>query len=126
MSAAGEAHGLGTGGPVEGLGDGRPPVDHDGFLFFVGHAGAPDVIGVVAGVFVCVEPAEHQRAVAELELHQAVGDVALDHLAFPASLLGAALADLDHRAQLFGALTRRIEALVRVVDVGLLSCQFGM
>ena len=77
-------------------------------------------------VVVGVEPAEHQRVVAELELVQPVGDVALDHLPFPAGLFGAALADLDHRAQRLGPIARRVQALVGMVDVGLLGSQFGM
>ena len=42
---------------------------------------------------------------AEVELGEAGGDALLDHLPLPAGLLGAALADLDHRAQVLGPVT---------------------
>ena len=99
-----EAHGLRAGGPVERLGDRGPPVDHDRLLVAVGDAHSADVerLGVVVGVG--VEATEDQRVVAQIELVQPIGDVALDHLPFPPGLLGAALAHLDHGTERLGAI----------------------
>ena len=46
VTAAGEAHGLAAGGPVEGLGDRGPPVDDDGLLLGVADRDAADVEGL--------------------------------------------------------------------------------
>ena len=126
VAAAHEAHRLAAGGPVEGLGDRRPPVDDERLAVLVGHGQPADVVAVAALAAGAVDAAEHQAGVAELERGQPLGDVALDHLPLPAGLLGAALADLDHRAQPGGLLARSLEAAVRVVDVGLLGGQVGV
>ena len=126
VAAADEAHRLAAGGPVERLGDRRPPVDDERLAVLVGHGQAADVVAVAAVPAGAVDAAEHEAGVAELERGQPLGDVALDHLPLPAGLLGAALAHLDHRAQPGGLLARALEAAVRVVDVGLLRSQIGV
>ena len=126
VAAADEPHRLAPGGPVEGLGDRRPPVDHERLAVLVGHRQAADVVAVAAVPAGAVDAPEHEAGVAELQRGQPLGDVALDHLPLPAGLLGAALAHLDHRAQPGGLLARALEAPVRVVDVGLLRSQIGV
>ena len=88
VAAAGQAHRLAAGGPVEGLGDGRPPVDDDRLPVLVGDRDPPDVEGVgrrrrvaspgrsrrwrsARGV-VEVDAAEHEGGVAEVELPEPV------------------------------------------------------
>ena len=106
MPAAGEAHRRSAGGPVEGLGDRRPPVDDDRLLALVGHGEAADVedlphVAVAGGP---VDAPEAEAGVAELELAQPGDDRVPDDVALEAGLLGAAPADLDHRAQARGRL----------------------
>ena len=43
VAAAGQAHRVAPGGPVERLGDRRPPVDHDRLAVLVGHGQPADV-----------------------------------------------------------------------------------
>ena len=107
VAAAGQAHRLAAGGPVERLGHRGPPVDDDRLLVLVGHRQAPDVVGVArrrlrvaVAVARLVDAPEHERGVAEVELGEPVGDRVLDHVALEPGLLGAAPADLDHRLEL--------------------------
>ena len=126
VPAAGQAHRVTAGRPVEGLGHRRPPVDHHRLLPPVRHGQAPDVEGLAAVVGVTIDAAEQQRRVAQVELGQPVGDGVEDDVALEASLLGAALAHLDHALQPVRRRARLLEAVVRTVDVGLLSSQVGM
>ncbi len=120
VAAAGQAHGLAAGRPVEGLGDRGPPVDDDRLTVLVGDRHPPDVEGtgavvvrlVVGPVLVGlvtvagrwrrprgvleVDPAEHQGGVAQVELPEPGGDGVPDHVALEPGLLGAAPAHLDH------------------------------
>ena len=74
MPAAGEAHRLAPGGPVERLGDGSPPVDHDRLALLVGDGQATDVelssVGpaAVAVLDMAVDPPKTSAAVAEIEV----------------------------------------------------------
>ena len=126
MAAAHEAHRRPTGRPVEGLGDRRPPVDDDGLLLVVGHREAADVEGVAALAGAAVDAAEHERGVAQIEVREALDDVLVDHVPLPAGLLGAAPADLDHRAQALGGVPRPFQALVGLLDVRLLGLEVGV
>ena len=126
VAAAHEPHRHPAGGPVEGLGHGRPPVDHEGLAVHVGHRQATDVEGVATLALGAVDPAEHEAGVAQLQGRQPLRDVALDHLPLPAGLLRAALADLHHRAQTGGLDPRAVEAVVGTIDVSLLSGKVGM
>jgi hypothetical protein len=95
MASPHQPHRCSTRGPIEGLGDRRPPVHHQRLLVVVGHGNPPDVVGIAAGLRT-IDPSEHQAGITDVEIVEAAGDVALDHLPFPAGLLGAALADFDH------------------------------
>ena len=69
VAAARQPHRRAAGGPVEGLGDRRPPVDDDRLLVLVGHGEAADVEGVAAASplsAVAVDAPEHEAGVAEL------------------------------------------------------------
>ena len=94
VAAADQAHGVGAGGPVEGLGDRRPPVDDQRLLVLVGDGQPADVerLGVPRrrhwaarpSTRLAVDAAEHQRFPPDLELlepGQAVAhpDVPLGH-----------------------------------------------
>ena len=130
VAAPGEAHGLAARGPVEGLGDRRPPVDHDGVAVGVGDGHPTDVPGVAGHAVLAraveVDATEDQGGVAELERLEAVGDRVGDDVALEAGLFGAALADLDHRLEPGGTATGVLQALVGVVDVRLLGDEFGV
>jgi hypothetical protein len=73
--AAYHAERLGRGGPVEGGGRGRPPVDHQGLRVRVADAHPAHVVG---GPAVEVEPAEDQALVLGVEGTPAPGRV-VDH-----------------------------------------------
>jgi hypothetical protein len=63
VTPAHEAHRVAAGRPVERLGDGRPPIDHDGLALLVGHGQAPDVEALhsICGTFAkAVDAAEHE------------------------------------------------------------------
>ena len=96
VAAAGQAHRLAAGGPVERLGDRRPPVDDHRLLVLVGHREAADVEGLAARRRARGRCGRTQRGVAQLQLGEPVGDRVPDDLALEAGLLGAAPADLDH------------------------------
>jgi hypothetical protein len=129
VAAAGQTHGLATGGPVERLGHRGPPVDDHRLLLGVAHRDAADVevlgqaVGRLRGP---VDPAEAQGGISQFELGEPVDDRVVDDLALEAGLLGATPADLDHRGEPRRHLARPLEARVRVVDVGLLGFEIGM
>jgi hypothetical protein len=126
VPAADEAHGRAAGGPVERLGDRGAPVDDQRLLRLVGHGDAADVERLTALGTRLVDAAEHQAGVADVEVVEARGDVALDHLAFPSGLLGSALANLDHGPEACRRGPRAHEAVVRMIDVRLLGGEVGM
>ena len=140
VAAAGQAHRLPPGGPVEGLGHRRPPVDDHRLLVLVGHRDAPDVVRLADGrrwprsawaplplaARLLVDAPEAERGVTEVELGEAVQDRVPDHVALEPGLLRAAPADLDHRLELVGPGPRLVEAVVGVVDVRLLRLKIGM
>src|SRR5581483_8947833 len=75
MPAERQTHRVGTCGPVERLGDGGPPVDHQRLLVCSGDGDAADVesLGPVGpGRVVDIYPSEDQGAVAELQLFEPV------------------------------------------------------
>ena len=84
----GQPHRLPARGPVEGLGDRRPPVDDDRLAVLVGHREAADVEALerVGPLRVAVDPAEHQRRVAEIELGQPVDQGLVEDIALVARL----------------------------------------
>jgi len=126
VPAPAQAHRLAARGAVEGLGDRRPPVDHERLLVLVGHGQAPDVERLAPGLGGAVDATEHQGGIAELELAQALEDVLLEDLTLPAGLLGAAPAHLEGVLETRGGAAVRLEALVGVVDVGLFGLELGM
>jgi hypothetical protein len=126
VSAPHQPHRRPAGGPVEGLGDGCPPVDHQGFLVLVGDGHAADVEGVATGGAGLVDAPEHQAGITEVQIVEAAGDAALDDLPLPAGLLGPTLPDLDHRPQLCRRLPSTFQAVVGTIDVRLLGGQIRM
>ena len=65
VAAAGQAHRVAPGRPVERLGDRGAPVDHDRFTCLVGHGEAPDVEALerIRRLGVPVDAPEHERRV---------------------------------------------------------------
>ena len=138
VAAAGDAHRLDRGGPVEGLGDRGAPVDDQRREVVVGDRDAADVEGLASAgrrrpVGLGrrrrqeVEAAEAQRRVADVEAGQAAAGVGLGRLALEAGLVGAAPGDL--RVPLGDPLGRPahdVEAGVGGVEVALLRCQLGI
>jgi hypothetical protein len=92
-------------------------------LALVGDREAADVEGL-AGV--TVDPPEHQRGVTDLEVGQAVANGLLDDVSLVAGLMRAAPPDLGQPSEPKGLLTGAIEAIVRMLDVGLLFGELGM
>ena len=128
VAAAHQAHRLAPGGPVERLGDGRPPVDDDRLGLLVGDGQAADVerLGGVRALGVAVDAPEHEGGVAEVEVGEALDQGLVEGVALEAGLERAAEIGLVEVAQAPGRLPRALEALVGVIDVGLLGGQFGV
>ena len=114
-------------GPVERLGDRRPPVDHQRLLLFVVDGEAPDIEALVGGgeLLGAVETAEDQRRIADVQRGQAApGDIAGD-IALESGLVGPAGTDLRKAlGDPSGGGTHRVETGVRRVDVRLLGGKF--
>ncbi len=74
---------LHPGGAVEGLGDRRAPVDHEGVEFGVGDRQASDVVGVAGsvGLVEVVDATEEEGLVADGQLVESVQGRAHDHVA---------------------------------------------
>src|SRR5690606_21197893 len=75
VPAADEPHRRPPGGPVERLGDRRPPVDDERLLRLVGHGDAPDVVALAPLGAGLVDPPEDEAGVADVEVLQPLGDV---------------------------------------------------
>ena len=127
VAAAGEAHRVAAGGPVEGLGDRRPPVDDDRLLALVGDREAADVEALVASALGSRSMRPNTSAASPRSswvsrlTHRLV-----EHVALVAGLVGAAAPDLGQSAQPKCELTGPFEAVVGVVDVGLLCGEIGV
>ena len=144
VAPAGEAHRVAARRSVEGLGDGRAPVDDDGLGGLVGHRDAADVerldghvgrrgaVGANAGhgraiaVRDAVDAAEDQRGVAEVQLREAREQRLVEGVALEARLEGAARRGLGELADPPGVVAEALEARVGVVDVPLLRVEFGV
>ena len=97
----------------------------------VGHGDTTDVeavvvLGRVVDGRVEVDPTEHERQVAELEVLEAGLDPIVDDVALVAVLEGPAGTPLDGLPHGLDRPLGLLQAVVRVVDVGLLSFQLGM
>ena len=138
VAAAGDAHRLDGRGPVEGLGEGRAPVDDQRREVVVGDRDATDVerLGGLGGPAVGgiggsvgveeVEAAEGERRVADVEAGQAAAGVGLGGLALEPGLVGAASSDLGVAlGHPFGRPTHDVEPGVRDVEMALLGLQLG-
>ena len=126
VAATHQSHRRPPGGSVEGLGHRRPPVDHEGLLALVGDRHTADVEGVAPVGAGLVDAPEHQAGIAQVQVVETVGDVALDDLPLPAGLLGATLPNLDHRPQLGSRLPSTLQAVVGTIDVRLFGGQVGV
>ena len=126
VAAAHEAHRLASGGPVERLGDGRPPVDDDRLGLLVGDRQAPDVerLRRRRRLGHAVDAPEHEGGVAEVEVGEPLDEGLVERVALEARLERPAEVGLGEVSHAPRRLPRAIEALVGVVDVGLLGRQF--
>ncbi len=131
VAAAGQVHGVGARGPVEGLSDGCPPVHDERLLVGVGDGQAADVKRF-RGLFAVgvggqpVDAAEDERLTADLQLLEAVEagsdhDVPLGHgLKRPPPLAKRRVQHVQ------GGRTHSLQPVVGVIDVSLLSREIGM
>ena len=128
VPAAGEAHRLAAGGPVERLGDGCPPVDDDRFALLVGDRQAADVerLEPVGCLGHPVDAAEDQRCVAEVELGQPVDHGLVEHIALVARLKGAAEGALVEVSHPPGRVAADLETPVGVLDEFLFGGKIGV
>ena len=131
VAAAHEAHRLAAGGAVERLGDRRPPVDHDR-LGVARRRRRGGRCGSSPGrrrrarrrrsraVGVAVDAAEHERGLAEVEVGEALDQGLVERVALEAGLERAAEVGLGEVPQPPRGLAALLEAVVGVIDVGLL------
>ena len=129
VTAAGEPHRMGARRPVERLGHGGPPVDHQRLLIAVGNGQPADVEGLrrLRGSGLGpIDPSEYQSLSADLKLLQPPEAVAHPDVTFRYGLKSApALAEsvLQHG---FRRGTHGREPFVRQVHVGLLGGNVGV
>jgi len=121
-----EAHGLTTGGPVEGLGHRGPPVDDQRVVVLVGHGDATDVVSLPADGLRAVDATEDQRGVPDRQLRETAHDAVVDDLPLETGLVRAPPPDLDHAGQARRGTAARLEGLVGLVEVCLLGFQVGI
>ena len=134
VAAAGDAHRLDRGGPVEGLGDRRAPVDDERREVVVGDRDAADVeaarrVGLggsdVGGQQ--VEAPEAERACRRCRGGEPAAGVGLGRLALEPGLVGAAPGDLGVAlGHPLGRPAHDVEAGVGGVEVALLGRQLGV
>ena len=126
VAAAHEAHRLTSGGPVERLGDGCPPVDDDRLGLLVGDRQAADVerLGRGRRLGHAVDAPEHEGGVAEVEVGEPLDERLVERVALEARLERPAHVGFGEISHAPRRLPRAIEALVRVVDVGLFGREF--
>ena len=139
MAAASQALGIEAGRPVEGLGDGRTPVDHQRLVVRARDGEAADVerlaerraVGAVRRLGPrfgeAVDAAEVEGLVADVELLQA-GQAGADHdVALGARLEGAAAAEVEHALQHLARLApHELQPVVGTVEEFLLILQIRM
>jgi hypothetical protein len=124
VPSPGQAHVVAAGGPVERFGHRCAPVDDDRVLLVVAHRDPADVVR--RRIVDRVDAPEAQGRISEVQLGQPVQHRVPDDVAFEASLLGAAPADLHHGAQPGGRLPGVLEELIGPVDVGLFRLEIGV
>ena len=95
VAAPGEPHRLATGGPIERLGDGSPPIDDDGFGIGVGDGKAADVETFQAATLdrcsvlvdsVPIDPTENEGGVPEIQVGQAFDQRFVERVALESGL----------------------------------------
>ena len=123
MAAAFEPERLAAGGPVEGLGDRRPPIDDHDVALAIPDAEPADVEALAAEV---VDAAEDQRPAAQIELGKPPGDRLVEHVALETGLAGASGAHFGEVGQAHGGRPRGFETFVGVVEIRLLCLELGM
>ena len=119
-----DTHRFATGGPVEGFGHGSSPVDDDGILLSVPDAHPADVELLTRSLG--VDPTEHQRTIAEVELRQPLNCGLDDGLPLVTVLFGATSLRLVARRDLARARPSLFEAGVGPIEPPLLCIEFGM
>ena len=136
VAAPGEAHRVAPGRPVERLGDRRPPVDHDRLGVLVGDRQAADVEALearqrrrrrsVGVVDVPVDATEDERRLAEIEIGEPFEHGFVEGVALESGLERAAEIGLVEVTQTPRGRATLLEAVVGVVDVGLLVGEIRM
>ena len=118
VAPARQAQGLDAGGPVEGLGDRRAPVDHQGVEVGVGDGQAPDVIGVAGsvGAVEVVDAPEEEGLVADRQLVEAVQGGAHDDVALHEVARAAHVRHGRRVAQGTGLIAHVVEGVQRSVE----------
>jgi hypothetical protein len=96
VTSTSQAHRHRSGGAVEGLCHGCPPVDHNRFLVIVPDSDTADVEAPVAYLWFLVYAAKDKGCIAEVQLLQTERHGPPDGLALEPGLIGSAAADLDH------------------------------
>ena len=126
VAAPHQPHRLATGGPVERLGNGCPPVDDDRLGLRVGDGEAADVeaLGGLRALGVTVDATEHQRGVTEVEVGEPLDQGLVEGVALEAGLERASQIGLVEVPQPPRRLAGALQALVGVIDVGLFGGEF--
>jgi hypothetical protein len=123
VATSGQAHGMAPGGPVERLGDGSPPVDHQRLLVLAGDGQAADVEGLAVGP---VDPSEAQGLTSQLQLLEAVEGVAHYHVPLGDGLRRAAPLPQRRLQAGAGPGAQGLQPLVGSVEVRLLGLELRM
>ena len=120
-----EPHRLAPGGSVERLRDGRSPVDHDRIARLVGDGEPADVEALerVGRLGRPVDAAEHERRIAQIEVGEALDECFVEGVALEPRLERATQIGLTEVTKPPRRLAAALEALVGVIDVGLLVSQ---
>ena len=122
VAAAGEAHRLAAGGPVERLGDRRPPVDHDRFAVSSATARRPMwKLSSASGdsAYRSMRPNTSDEF-AEIEVGEPLDQRLVERVALETGLERAAEVGLGHVAHAPRSFTTGVQTVVRVIDVRLL------
>lgn len=120
-----ETERVGTRRPVERLGGGRTPIDHNRFLGAVPHPDTTNVERVTKAIGCVVDATKDQRGIADVELRQTVDNVLGEHLSLEARLIGTTGTHFKIRGELSRELARLLERSMRPVEIRLFSFEFG-
>jgi len=128
MAPPRKTHRLAPGRSVERLRDRSTPVDHHRLAILVCDRKAADVerFGLVGSLGEAIDPAEHERGIAEVEVFEPLHDRFVERIALETGLKRAAEVGFVHVADAQRGRAAGDQALVGVVDVGLFVGEIGM